>query len=136
MAIAVKVPKDSSNIKTKVAFNLTKRQLICFGTAVFVGLPVYIFTKGILGTDISAMLMMAVMVPLFLLAMYERNGMPAEKVLEMIIRQKYILPGIRRFKSENLYLKMEEREKMKKEVMRLEAKAERKKAGERRKQEE
>ncbi len=127
MAIGVKVPKNSSNIRTKVALNLTKRQLICFGVAAFVGVPLYIATKGVLGTDLSAMLMMAVMVPLFLLAMYEKDGKPAEKVIGMIIRQKYILPGIRRYRSENLFKKMEEREKIRKEVMRLEAKAERRK---------
>ena len=27
----VNVPNDLSKIKTKIAFNLTKRQLICFG---------------------------------------------------------------------------------------------------------
>lgn len=30
----VNVPNDLSKIKTKIAFNLTKRQLICFGGAV------------------------------------------------------------------------------------------------------
>jgi len=30
----VPVPKDLSKIKTKLAFNLTKRQLICFSGAV------------------------------------------------------------------------------------------------------
>ena len=30
MAISVAVPKDLSGIKTKVALNLTKRQIICF----------------------------------------------------------------------------------------------------------
>ena len=30
MAISVQVPKDLSGIKTKVALNLTKRQIICF----------------------------------------------------------------------------------------------------------
>lgn len=29
----VPVPKDLTEVKTKVAFNLTKRQLICFGGA-------------------------------------------------------------------------------------------------------
>ena len=33
MAISVAVPKNLSGIKTKVAMNLTKRQLICFGAA-------------------------------------------------------------------------------------------------------
>lgn len=123
MAIGVEVPKNLSGIKTKVALNLTKRQLICFGTAAVVGVPLYFAAKGAVGTDLAAILMMAVMVPMFLLAMYERDGMPAEKILMLMIRQRYILPGIRRYKSENLYKRMEDTEKMRREVMRLEAKA-------------
>lgn len=39
MAISVAVPKNLSGIKTKVAMNLTRRQLICFGGAAAVGIP-------------------------------------------------------------------------------------------------
>ena len=38
MAISVAVPKNLSGIKTKVAMNLTKRQLVCFGSAGAVGM--------------------------------------------------------------------------------------------------
>ena len=38
----VPVPKDLSKIKTKLAFNLTKRQLVCFSSAAAVGLPAYL----------------------------------------------------------------------------------------------
>ena len=31
----VPVPKDLTKVKTKLAFNLTKRQLICFSLAAF-----------------------------------------------------------------------------------------------------
>ena len=31
----VPVPKDLNRVKTKVMFNLTKRQLICLGSAAF-----------------------------------------------------------------------------------------------------
>ena len=34
----VPVPKDLTKVKTKLAFNLTKRQLICFSLAGLVGL--------------------------------------------------------------------------------------------------
>ncbi len=129
MAISVNVPKKLTGIKRKVALNLTKRQLICFGAAAITGIPLYLVTKRTLGTDLSAILMIAVMVPLFLLAMYERDGMPAEKVLKLIIRQKYLLPGIRRYKSENLYRRLEENDRMRKEVKRLERKASGKKSG-------
>ena len=45
----VPVPKDLTKVKTKLAFNLTKRQLICFSLAGLVGLPVYFFTRGAIG---------------------------------------------------------------------------------------
>ena len=35
----VSVPKDLTKVKNKIIFNLTKRQLICFGIAAAVGLP-------------------------------------------------------------------------------------------------
>lgn len=123
MAISVPVPKDLSGIKTKVALNLTKRQIICFSGAAITGVPLYFLTKGVLGTQAAALIMVGVMLPFFFLAMYERDGFPAEKILYFMIRQKILTPGIRPYKSENLYEQLEEREKIKKEVRYLEEKA-------------
>ena len=123
MAISVAVPKNLSGIKTKVAMNLTKRQLICFGGAAAVGIPFYLVTKGVLGTQASALIMVAIMLPFFFLAMYEKDGFPAEKILYFMIRQKLLTPGIRPYKSENIYKQLEERERLKKEVRYLEEKA-------------
>ena len=124
MAISVSVPKNLSGIKTKVAFNLTKRQIICFGAAAVTGIPLYFLTKGVIGTQAAALIMVGVMLPFFFLGTYEKDGFPAEKVLYFMVRQKILTPGIRPYKSENLYRKLEEKEKMKKEVRYLEAKAE------------
>lgn len=123
MAISVPVPKDLSGIKTKVALNLTKRQIICFSGAAITGVPLYFLTKGVLGTQAAALIMVGVMLPFFFLAMYDRDGFPAEKLLYFMIRQKILTPGIRPYKSENLYEQLEEREKIKKEVRYLEEKA-------------
>ena len=123
MAISVPVPKDLSGIKTKVALNLTKRQIICFSGAAITGVPLYFLTKGVLGTQAAALIMVGVMLPFFFLAMYERDGFPAEKILYFMVRQKMLTPGIRPYKSENLYEQLEEREKIKKEVRYLEEKA-------------
>ena len=123
MAISVAVPKNLSGIKTKVAMNLTKRQLVCFGGAGAVGVPFYLFTRGVIGTQASALIMVALMLPFFFLAMYEKDGFPAEKILYFMIRQKILTPGIRPYKSENLYRKLEEKERMEKEVRYLEEKA-------------
>ena len=125
----VNVPNDLSKVKTKLAFNLTKRQLICFSGAGAVGIPFYIFTKGIIGTQASALIMVALMLPFFFLAMYEKDGFPAEKILYFMLRQKILTPGIRPYKSENLYRQLEEKERMKKEVRYLEEKAAGRNAG-------
>lgn len=65
----------------------------------------------------------AVMLPFFFLAMYEKDGFPAEKILYFMIRQKILTPGIRPYKSENIYRQLEKREKIEKEVRYLEEKA-------------
>ena len=67
--------------------------------------------------------------PFFFLAMYEKDGFPAEKILYFMLRQKILTPGIRTYKSENLYRQLEEKERMKKEVRYLEEKAAGRNAG-------
>ena len=109
--------------------NLTKRQLICFSCAGAVGIPFYIFSKGILGTQASALIMVALMLPFFFLAMYEKDGFPAEKILYFMIRQKFRTPGIRPYKSENLYRHLEKTDRMEREVRELEEKANGRKSG-------
>ena len=51
----VTVPKDLTKIKSKVMFNLTKRQLLCFGAAVAIGLPLFFLTKDSAGTTTAAL---------------------------------------------------------------------------------
>ena len=99
----VPVPKDLSKVKTKVALNLTKRQLICFSSAVIVGAPVYLLTKSFVGNDIAVVLMIGFMLPFFFIAMYEKDGQPAEKILKNIIRTRFIRPKIRTYRTENMY---------------------------------
>ena len=65
----VPVPKDLSKIKTKLAFNLTKRQLVCFSSAAAVGLPAYLFSRGSIGNSAAMFLMIGLMLPFFFLAM-------------------------------------------------------------------
>ena len=123
MAAYIPVPRDLTRVKTKVFFNLTKRQLLCFGAAALIGVPIFFLVKATGNVSLAALSMMIVMLPLFFLAMYEKDGFPAEKILYFMIRQKFLTPGIRPYKSENLYNQLEEQEKMKKEVRYLEAKA-------------
>ena len=77
----VSVPKDLSKIKSKVLFSLTQRQLICFSAGAVIGVPLFFLLRNRIGVSSAALVMMFVMVPAFLLAMYEKNGQPLEKVL-------------------------------------------------------
>ena len=116
MAISVNVPKDWSGIKRKAIFNLTKRQLVSFALGGIVGIPFYNLTKDILGPDISALGMVVVMLPFFFLAMYEKDGFPAEKIAYFMIRQKLLVPAIRPYRAENIFQQMEEVEMIRKEI--------------------
>jgi len=99
----VNIPNDLSKIKTKVALNLTKRQLLSFGGAAVVGVPTYLFTRSAIGNSAAMLLMIALMLPFFFFAMYERDGLPFEKVARNIIRVFFIRPGPRPYKTENIY---------------------------------
>ena len=99
----VNVPNDLSKIKTKIAFNLTKRQLICFGAGAAIGVPTYLLTRQAIGNTGALFVMLAIMLPAFLLAMYEKDGLPFEKVIRNIIRVKFTRPGIRPYRTENIY---------------------------------
>lgn len=99
----VNVPNDLSRVKTKLAFNLTKRQLICFGGGGLVGVPVYLLTRGHIGGTGAMFLMLGIMLPAFLMAMYEKDGLPFEKVVRNIIRARFIRPGPRPYRTQNIY---------------------------------
>lgn len=98
----VPVPKDLTRVKTKVAFNLTKRQLVCFSLAAVVGLPVYFLTHKAIGNTASVFLMIGLMMPFFFFAMYERDGLPAEKILKNMLQHR-LRPEHRPYKTQNLY---------------------------------
>ena len=111
MMAFVSVPKDLSRVKSKLVLNMTKRQLICFGTAAAVGVPTYIFTRGAIGNSAAVILMMGLMLPMFFLAMYEKDGQPAEKVIRNYIRARFYWAGIRPYRTENLYAILEKEAK-------------------------
>ena len=115
----VPVPKDLNAIKTKVMFNLTKRQLICFGSGAAIGVPLFFLLKGSIGTSAAAICMIIVMLPCFLLAMYEKNGQPLEKILRNIIQVAFIRPKQRPYTTNNFYDVLERQAKLDKEVGRV-----------------
>ena len=101
----VPVPKDLTKVKTKVMFNLTKRQLICFTGGALIGVPLFFLLRKPTGNSVAAMCMMLVMLPFFMLAMYEKHGQPLEKIVGNILKVAVIRPKQRPYQTNNLSVK-------------------------------
>ena len=119
----VPVPKDLNAVKTKVMFNLTKRQLICFGSGAAVGVPLFFLCKSFMNTSVAAIIMIIVMLPFMLMAMYEKNGQPLVKIVWNIVQVCFLRPKQRPYKTNNFYSVLERQEKLDKEVYRIVRKA-------------
>ena len=99
----VPVPKDLNRVKTTVMFNLTKRQIVCFSIAAAVGVPVYFIAKPHIGISSAAMLMVVLLLPFVFLAIYEKDGQPAEKYIGHVVRSMILRDRVRPYRTSNLY---------------------------------
>lgn len=115
----VPVPKDLTKVKSKVLFNLTKRQLICFGGGALIGVPLFFLLRGSLGASSAAILMVLSMLPLFVMGLYEKNGRPLEKVLGDVIQTVFLRPKRRHYQTNNLYAALMRQEQMEREVQKI-----------------
>ena len=115
----VPVPKDLTKVKLKVLFNLTKRQLICFGGGALIGVPLFFLLRGSLGASSAAILMVLSMLPLFVMGLYEKNGRPLEKVLGDVIQTVFLRPKRRPYQTDNLYAALMRQEQMEREVQKI-----------------
>lgn len=116
MAAYIPVPRDLTRVKSKVFFNLTKRQLLCFGAAALIGVPSFFLIKRTGNVSLAALGMMIIMLPLFFLAMYEKDGQPLEVIARHFIQTKFIRPKIRPYKTFNYYIALGRQKQLEKEV--------------------
>ena len=112
----ISVPRDLTKVKSKVMFNLTKRQLICFGLAALIGVPSFFLLKTVVKVNTAVMGMMVIMMPFFFLAMYEKNGQPLEVILNHMIQAVFKRPKIRPYMTDNYYAALLRQAKAEKEV--------------------
>ena len=119
----VTIPKDLTKVKSKVMFGLTKRQLICFGAAALIGVPLFFLLKAVLSTTVATLCMILVMLPFFLLAMYERHGQPLEVIAGHIIRSMFTRTKERPYQTNNFYAAVKRQMQTEKEVMAVVRKA-------------
>lgn len=118
----VPVPKDLTKVKTKVALNLTKRQLVCFGLGGLIGIPVYLFSRGSMGNESAALLMIGLMLPFFAFGIYEKDGQPLEKALKNFISVSFLRPPARPYRTNNGYAALMRQADLDKEAEQIENK--------------
>lgn len=115
----ISVPRDLTRVKSKIILNLTKRQLIGFIVAGLIGVPAFFLVKSISTTDLAIMAMMILMMPIFFLTMYEKNGRPLEVYLGHFIEAVFVRPRKRPYKTDNYYAALERCGSAQKEVERI-----------------
>ncbi|MGJ0987128.1 PrgI family protein [Thomasclavelia ramosa] len=103
----VPIPKDLKKVKTKVAFNLTRRQLIGFTLAGLVGIPVYLFMRKFMPNDIAILFLILSTLPIFFVTLFEKDGLPFEKYFKHIYLHKFYQPQ-KRVRKE-VYLEQEKK---------------------------
>lgn len=63
--------------------------------------------------------MMLVMLPMFFLGMYEKDGQPLEKIAQHFIQAKIIRPQVRPYQTNNYYAALIRQDELEQEVQRI-----------------
>lgn len=124
----VPIPKDLKKVKTKVAFNLTRRQLIGFSVAALVGIPTYLFMRKFVPNDIAIIFLIVATLPIFFITLFEKDGLTFEKYFKYIYLHKFYQPGKRARRE--VYLEQEKKntaDKLRKKSKNLSTKQEKSK---------
>ena len=95
--IEIEIPKEITEYKERFLFGLTIRQCISAVAALAICVPLYIFGKDYLGDDVIGWLIILIAVPIFAFGFFRYDGMPFEKFLLRIYRQKWVEPQIRKY---------------------------------------
>lgn len=80
---------------------------------------VFLFLKSFGNVSLAALGMIIVMLPLFFLAMYEKDGQPLEVIAHHFIQAKFVRPKIRPYQTDNYYDVLFRQYQLEKEVERI-----------------
>ena len=87
--------------------------------AALVGVPSFFFLRKFGDTSFAAMGMMILMMPMFFVGMYQKNGQPLEVILTHFIQANFIRPKIRIYQTDNYYEALHRQAIAEKEVERI-----------------
>lgn len=93
----VTIPRDLNQIKSKLFFGLTKRQIIGLSLAIALGLPVFYFLWKLISVDVGLYGLFIVASPILFMAIYQKNGIPAEICLKIYLESKFIYSSKKKY---------------------------------------
>jgi hypothetical protein len=100
----VSVPRDMTVVKSRLLLGLTTRQVVCFGIAAAVGIPTFALVNRAAGSSVAMLCLILAAFPAMVFAVYEKDGVSAEKMLLYMLRARLFFPAIRPYKVENMYV--------------------------------
>lgn len=95
--IEIKIPKEIRDYKEKFLFGLTIRQFIFLGLALAICVPLYVFGKDYLGSDATSWIIIIIAIPILAFGFFRFEGMPFERFLVIVFRQKFAEPQKRKY---------------------------------------
>ena len=81
-----------------------------------IGVPSFFGLKSMGNTSLATLGMIVIMLPLFLLAMYEKDGQPLEVIAFHFIQAKFIRPKVRPYQTDCYYAALMRQYQVYKEV--------------------
>lgn len=114
----VQIPRDLNKIKEKFLFGLPKRQVLYFALGIGIGIVPFFMLVEYDVTTAVVILMLCVM-PFGFMGMYEKNGLTCDKIITLWIKANLLRPKVRPYKSENIYVTLEEQAYLNREVKRI-----------------
>lgn len=85
----VSIPKELKHVKAKLFMGLTKRQLIGFGLAIGLSVPIFILIKDF-SIDLAMFCLFLVATPIIFGTMYQKDNMKSETWLKLFLEYKYL----------------------------------------------
>lgn len=98
----VEVPKDLGEVKTKIIFGLTSRQLVHLLAGGLLGIGTYLIARNKLGDSAASLLLMIVSGPVIVSGFYSKDGKTLMQYLKMIL-QDNLTPRKRIYQTNNKY---------------------------------
>ena len=90
MAISVSIPKEITEYEEKIMFGMSLRKLICFFTAVVLGVGTYFLCTKILklSMDAASYIIIVEAMPLMAFGFIKKDGMTFEKYIALLSRHR------------------------------------------------